>query len=61
VVELAGGPGVLTALDQGRQHHLRFWNEGSHGQLPEGVDLAATVAAASAACDEVVGYEWSTS
>lgn len=61
VVGLAGGPGVLTALDEGRRDHLRFWNQGSHGQLPEGVDLAATVAAASAACDELVSCEWSTS
>lgn len=60
VLGLAGGGAALPALENGSREHLTFWNQGSHGQLPPDVDLEATIAAAQAACTELVAYQWST-
>ena len=61
VIDLAGGAGHLPCLDQARTQHLTFWNQGTHGQLPAGVDLDATITAASKACAELTAFDWSTS
>jgi hypothetical protein len=58
VIGLAGGVEHLPCLDTGRTEHLRFWNQGAHGQLPSGVDLEATVTAAEKACAEVTAFDW---
>lgn len=58
VVDLAGLAGRLPCLEDGRDKHLTFWNQGAHGQLPPGVDLEATITAAAAACAELAGHNW---
>lgn len=58
VTALAGGEDLLPALAAGRAAHLKFWNMGSHGQLPDGHDLESTIAAAEASCAEVAAHDW---
>ena len=59
VIGLAGRAGRLRCLEHGRDKHLTFWNKGSHGQLPRGVDLEATIDAAARACAELTAHDWS--
>jgi hypothetical protein len=59
VIGLAGSAGRLPCLEHGRDKHLTFWNQGSHGQLPPGVDLEATIDAAARACTELAPHDWS--
>ncbi|GAA2862612.1 ATP-binding protein [Pseudonocardia halophobica] len=58
VTASAGGKTELPALERARAGHLRFWNEGAHGQLDETVDLDAVLDVTEAACRELADHDW---